>query len=71
MKILTWFKNNFINIFILSILINHCAFADDTEFGGLGAAPMPIEQASVKMLAEKIVITGVNINNLQGYWQYN
>lgn len=49
------------------------SYADDTAFGGTGAVPMPIEQTNVKMLAERVIIRGININNpnLRGQWDFN
>ncbi|WP_419420857.1 YARHG domain-containing protein [Legionella sp. D16C41] len=48
------------------------AQANDTAFGGTGASPYPIEQPNIKMVAEKIVISGQNLNktNLGGSWHY-
>ncbi|WP_131782932.1 YARHG domain-containing protein [Legionella gresilensis] len=48
------------------------AQANDTAFGGTGASPYPIEQPNIKMAAEKIIITGHNLNkeNRSGFWDY-
>lgn len=61
----------FKKIALLSSLIL-AAHANDTAFGGSGASPYPIEQPNIKMVAEKIVISGQDLNkeNKEGAWNY-
>ncbi|STX28605.1 Uncharacterised protein [Legionella beliardensis] len=49
------------------------AQANDTAVGGSGASPYPVEQPNIKMVAEKIIITGQDLNkeNMRGAWDYD
>lgn len=60
-------------IAVMTFIPAFLAHADDTAFGGSGAAPMPIKQTDVAMLNEQIVISGHEINrpDMKGEWKYN
>lgn len=65
-------KTRVLLLLFLTLVIN-CSYADDTAMGGEGATPMPIEQANVKMVAEKVIIRGINLTDtkLNGKWDFN
>lgn len=61
------------SILILSFFAPLTVQANDTAFGGSGAAPMPISKNTVSMESEHIIISGSQLNNeeMQGAWRYD
>jgi hypothetical protein len=58
----------FIIAFVIPLLSLH---ANDTSFGGAGGLPVPVKETNVKMVDEKIVLQGheLNTTNFRGKWR--
>jgi hypothetical protein len=50
-----------------------CVVANDTSFGGSGASPFPMQNATIEMLNEKITIVGQGLNQegAKGRWDFS
>ncbi len=66
-------KKHILLLILMLVSTAHYVYADDTAFGGEGAVPMPIEQGNVKMVAEKVIIHGIDLPNpnLKGKWIFD
>ncbi len=58
---------------IAGLCFSSLTSANDTAFGGSGAAPYPVSENGIKMVNEKIIISGFNLNDddFGGGWRYH